>query len=444
MNSLQHKHRDAGFKFRVFVGASLLAISGSQAAAESYETETVLFDASQMLDEALLIGPNHTVDGTVVNQGYLNHYQIETPFGAFTVSGDAQVPEMIQEINAIAALQQMSRTGVLAQSALDAVQQPVDTVRNIATNPAETVRGIPAGLGRLFSRSKDIARDVSTQVAEVANNDDSEVSSLSTDEVTQAGTDLAMNFIGVGSAQRELASELKVDPYSSNAVLQSELAELATYAAAGSFGANLVMPSIPGLGVVSNVNDLVWSMSSRDLKLLNQKTLTEMGVAEADVERFFANAFYTPTDQTRLVSWLEALTDVDGRAAIVNKAATATSRDEALLYVRMTSMLAAYHTTRAPIANIVPTDRILQLATTQDGTMLLPVPVDYINWRESTAEAASEFMNLSSVRGGTSGGEIWIEGRASDQARRELTSLGWSVFEHAFDQLAPADQGTSE
>jgi hypothetical protein len=346
---------------------------------------------------------------------------------------------MIQEINAIAALQQMSKTGVLAQSALEAVQQPVETVTNIATNPAETVRGIPAGLGRLFGRSKDIAKDVSNQVSDTVHNDDSEGSGLSTEEVTQAGTDMAMSYIGVGSAQRELASQLKVDPYSTNAVLQAELSEIATYAAAGSFGVSLVMPSIPGLGVVSNVNDLVWSMSSRDLKLLNQKTLMEMGVTEADVERFFANAFYTPTDQTRLVSWLEALTDVDGRAAIVDRAAAATSRDEALLYVRMTSMLAAYHRTRAPIRSIASTDRILQLAATRDGTMLLVVPVDYINWRESTAEAASEFLNLSSAQGGTTGGEVWIEGRASDQARRELTSLGWSVFEQAFDQLVPTD-----
>jgi hypothetical protein len=284
-----------------------------------------------------------------------------------------------------------------------------------------------------------MAEAVSTQVAETVKNDDSEGSGLSTDEVTQAGTDMAMNYVGVGSAQRKLASELKVDPYSTNAVLQSELSEIATYSAAGSFGVNLVMLSIPGLGLVSNVNDLVWNMSPRDLKLLNQKTLMEMGVAEADVERFFANPFYTPTDQTRLVSWLKALTDVDGRAVIVDIAAAATSRDEALLQVRVTSMLAAYHKTRAPIASIVPTGRILQLAATREGTILLLVPVDYINWRESTAEAASEFMNLSSVHGGASGSEMWIEGRASDQARRELTSLGWSVFEQAFDQLVPTD-----
>lgn len=440
MNNRLNKFSDAGRTFHVFICALLLTIGVNLSAAESYESETVVFDASQTLDEALLSGPNHTIDSTVVNQGYLNHYQIDSPFGAFAVSGDSRVPEMIQEINAIAALQQMSKTGELAQSALQAVRKPVDTVTNIATRPAETVRGIPAGLGHLFSRSKDIAKDVSTQVSETVGHNDSEGSGLSTDAVTQAGTAMAMNYMGVGSAQRKLANELKVDPYSTNAVLQSELSAMATYAAAGSFGVNLVMPSIPGLGVVSNVNDLVWNMSSRDLKLLNENTLMEMGVAEADVEQFFANSFYTPTDETHLVSWLQALTDVDGRAAIVGKAAAAASRDEALLYVRMASMLAAYHKTRAPIASIVPTDRILQLAATRDGTMLLLVPVDYINWRESTAEAASEFMNLSSVQARTQGAEIWIEGRASDQAHRELTSLGWSVFEEAFDQLeAPAD-----
>lgn len=110
----------------------------------------------------------------------------------------------------------------------------------------------------------------------------------------------------------------------------------------------------------------------------------------------------------------------------------------------MTAMLAAYHNTRAPIARVESTDRMLPLAVTQDGTLLLVVPVDYINWQKSTAEAASDFLNSSSLERGAAGREVWIDGRVSEQARLELSSLGWAVFETALTQLAtPADEAKS-
>lgn len=401
------------------------------AAAAGYEPEMPQFRAEQLLEAPLLKGPNHAIQEAVVNKGYMNQYRIETSFGVFPVSGDAYVAAAVHEIDAIVELRQMSKTGVVAKSASEAVQKPVETAKQFAENPEETIRGIPAGVGRLFSRAKDVGKDVAEKASEAsAEGNGGEGSG---DAMAEAGSDLARKYLGVSSAQRKLAEELQVDPYTTNEVLQTELADMAKYAAAGSVATKLVMPSIPGMGVISNVNDLVWTLSARDLKLRNQKSLAAMGVDDALVERFFDNPNYTPTDQTRIVAGLEALSGVSGRAIVVAKAAAAGTRDEALLFTRLVTMLTAYHQARAPIARIIQTERLLPLAATGTGTTVLAVPVDYINWRESTADAAVAFLKAG--KGTDQGGEIWVEGSVSDRARRELGGLGWSIHEAAFTKL---------
>ena len=245
----------------------------------------------------------------------------------------------------------------------------------------------------------------------------------------------AKSYFGIGSAHRKLAKELEVDPYSTNKVLQSELSSMANYAAAGSFGIKLVMPSIPGAGLVTNVQDLVWNLSARDLKLRNEKALAEMGADEALVERFMDNPHFTPTDQTRVVAGLEALGGADGRVIAVKNAAGAKTRQEALMFARLMGLYTGYHKGRSPIVKITDAGRILPLAHSKAGTAVLAVPVDYVSWTKRTGDSVTAFAKSAAKQPGDKKLELWVQGRISDTARKELGALGWAVFDQAFERL---------
>lgn len=74
-----------------------------------YESIPVL-SASKILPPELLTGPNHRVQERVTNDGFLNIYTIDSPFGQFKAVSTAMLRIRIQEINAIAALDKLKGT----------------------------------------------------------------------------------------------------------------------------------------------------------------------------------------------------------------------------------------------------------------------------------------------------------------------------------------------
>lgn len=416
--------------------AAVMLINGVcalAASAATFEPEVRKFRAADLQPARLLKGPNHQIQPEVVNKGYLNNYRISTPFGDFSAFSDSQVPILVQEINAIAELKKMSKSEVFAESAVDAAKKPIAAAQTLVEKPVETVKGIPAGVGRLFARTKDRLEEVSEK-AQKAEKADGE-SGSSADAVVAAGSDLAKSYFGVGSAQRKLARELKVDPYSTNKVLQQELGSMAKYAAAGSFGTKLILPSLPGQGLVKNVTDLVWNLSARDLRLRNEKSLLAMGADEAVVKRFIDNPYLTPTDQTRFVVALETLAGTRGREVPLERLAAIQTRAEALAQVRLVEMLVGYHKKRTKIAAIVDSGRNLPLAVSTKGAAIIAVPIDYLGWSEGTATAVKEFGELAGKHAAGGPRQVWLEGRASEQFRNELNKAGWQMTDLALQRL---------
>jgi hypothetical protein len=428
--SMYRKRRERYLAMTLFL---LISAPAVVTVAANYEPAIVRFQASKLLPAELLKGPNHEISAQVENKGFMNHYRITSPFGEFIAAGDAMAQMRVHEIKAIAKLKNMSKTGVLAQSAAEAAQKPVQAVQQLAEQPVETLKGVPAGIGRLFARTKETVEQTSEKVSAQKQSDGDEGST--TDAAVEAGTNLAQHYLGVSSAQRKLAREVSVDPYSTNPVLQQELGRLAKYAAAGSFGTKLLMPSIPGVGAVTGVRDLVWNLSPTDLRLQNEKALAEMGADEALIDRYIKNPHYTPSDQTRFVQGLVALKNAKHRPVAVTKAAAAQSRSEGLLFSRLAQLLAAYNKSRSPVTEIVETQRRLPLARARNGSALLAVPVDYLNWTAVTEQGAQAFFAVAGKQSADKKIEIWVEGQVSDRARQGLTKLGWTVHDRAFAQL---------
>jgi hypothetical protein len=108
-----------------------------------------------------------------------------------------------------------------------------------------------------------------------------------------------------------------------------------------------------------------------------------------------------------------------------------TSDAEAAVFIESTRMLVRLHA-QQPLAKILAGLR-LPTAETRDGRTVVVGSFDAVYWTEEVAGYESA---LRAALPPTSHGlEAWVSGSVSPAARDKLTSLGWTVHDHAEDAL---------
>jgi len=242
--------------------ATLLMLFGALAAADGVDFESPAgMEASAILDDELIKGAHHRVAEAVRSDGYLNYYTIMSDFGEFEAVSTAMLRTRVGEINALAELDDLSKTEVFAKAAADAGIKQLKTVKEFATKPVATVKGIPKGIGRMFKRYSRQAGEAvdATQEFVAGDDEDSEVGDGEAGDDSNVAVDLTESYLGVGKAQRNWARKLGTDPYSSNEVLQAAVKEVAWAERLGKFGMGFAgVPKIPGADIIGDVNEAVW------------------------------------------------------------------------------------------------------------------------------------------------------------------------------------------
>ena len=117
----------------------------------SYETEPVL-NAKDLATPDLLKGPHFTVDPKVPVKGFLERFTIRSTYGTFEANGLRMLPIRVNEVEAIAKLDDLSKTKEFADAAGRAIARPVTSTVNMIVHPVETITGFPDGVARLFDR----------------------------------------------------------------------------------------------------------------------------------------------------------------------------------------------------------------------------------------------------------------------------------------------------
>ena len=419
--------------FPVLLPAAVLALAaaGGPVAATDFEPPPVL-KASEVLPAAALKGEHHEVIEEVHNDGYMNRFRIASDFGRFEAHGAPMLAVRVQEIGALAELAELSKAKVFADSALTAITSQVTTVREFAERPAETVKGIGDGLGRMWKRAKRTAGEVKDDLQEAKKGQEAKKETGGEtggkqDQAAAAARSYAKKYFGSTAAERRWAEKLGVDPYTTNETLRKGIREVARVDAAGGFSVKLAgLPSIPGAGVIGSVNKLVWGKDPGELKELNTKQLAAMGADKALIGRFFDNPFFlSPSRQTRFVSALADLEGVADRAVAVELAAAVESEEGALYQLGTAVMLGWLHGGEAPLARLAPV-RVIPAALTADGRLAVAGPMDHTVWTEDLA-AAIERLDEIGTRLGAERREVWFRGEVSERCRRELEDRGWTV-----------------
>jgi hypothetical protein len=426
--------------------AALLAVCA--AADRPYEAPPVL-KAQDFLDASLLKGPHHHVEEDVASDGVFNTYTIVSDYGTFRVEGTSLAELRVHEISAIAQLKEVDKVAVAAGAIAGGVVDTGKGVVHVITNPVKTVAGIGNGVARLFGR---IGRGAKRTAEKMESEDSSrsEPDNLSDRSGAQkptkpsnAGTavaasgELAKDIIGVNFAMRSWAQKLRVDPYTRNPVLHSELRDVAQYDAGGRFSTKLVPLGAVGLalGATSSADELIWMKEPDELVTLNEKRLKAMGVKPADSRAFRLNGQYNLTRQVRLVTALDSLNGVSGRPEFVGRAAGALVDADAQFYTESALLSETFHRTQAPLTGIVANLPGACVLAEGDRFACL-FPLDYIAWTQGLAGHFDRITKRVETDFPKRSRELWLTGRASPRTATELQARGWTVREKSLNLLS--------
>jgi hypothetical protein len=347
---------------------------------------------------------------------------IDSEFGVFEADGNEMLLRRINEINAIARLKEISRTDQYKAALMKSAKAPVEAAKRIASDPMGTLESAPKGIMKFMSRAGESVKGLGKKSA----SDSHEGGRLE-------------QISGFSDTKRKLAISLGVDPYTSNAVLQHELNEIAKAAFAG--GATFSIATLPlggaaGVGLatteVSNSLDQVLrEKSPGDLKALNRKYLLGLGASEKEADRFFANGAFSPTAETAFILNLRALDGVANRRAFVKLAAeTSSTETDAIFCIQTAALMSKLHKGDVPLARIAMIGDF-PICFAKDGTIVVALQWDYAAWTPGAARFTDEVLKVQS--GEKKNLLVALSGQASPRLRQELETRGFAVH----DRLSP-------
>ena len=345
--------------------------------------------ASEILKPELLKGPHYVVRDPVPTASGMNQFTIDSDFGVFEADGNEMLLQRLKEIDAIARLQEVSRTDEFKKSLMAAAQSPLNSAKNIARDPAQAISNVPKGIMKFLGHAKETVENVGK-----GGNDDAGEGSRMKDA------------LGYSDKKRKIALQMGIDPYSTNTVLQKELDNVAWASWAGGFTFSVATFPISGpIGAAltvtnlnSTVEELLREKSPSELEQINRSTFRALGASASDTERILHGGAFTPTQATTFAVHLKALKGVANRGAFVKVAAQkSTTEADALFCVYTAALMNQIHQ-KTPIARIVMV-RDFPICVAKDGTIIVALQWDYAAWTSGAASFTDEVQKLAA--------EIW-------------------------------------
>lgn len=366
-------------------------------------------DANTVLDTNAK-GDTWTVAPAVRSDGFVRLFAVQTPYGDFQVNGQRRMDERIQELRALQALEKMSSAKVFVDAVGEAGLAPIRFGRDLILDPVETTGNLVSGIGNMFDKA----------VSEVEN------SGSSRDSFVES-------VVGIKKAMRELAFELKVDPYTDFTPLRDGLEDVARVMAAGDISVSAAISAIPGgAGIAvsatsraSNLANPIRDKSSAEITTIVETKLKALSVDEPAIDSFVRNTHYSPGDEYAIAEALEALNAANS-AAFVSRAAQADSTDVAK-FQRYRAELLAKHS--AKLGTLKEFYVVAEFALNRDasGGLVAAFPFDGLAWTDTVARSLTTISTEIATRGETRPPVFATTGKVSPIAEAELKKLGWKL-----------------
>jgi hypothetical protein len=275
-------------------------------------------------------------------------------------------------------------------------------------------------VGRLFDRIEL----GSERVYQAATAPDQSGSARAEDASKRVGM-ATITALGFEKERRDLAKSLGVDPYTTNPVLAEKLTNAAWVAFSGRMvvqtATSILVPYSMAMSAVTITNSSIYDTPAADLVNAATAIFTETGASKQQVQALVQNPQYSLTTLTELALATQRLQGVPGLDAVVMFGAAARTQDECRFVAGAMNMLARYHESVAPIAQVSAPGPIL--GRTANGTLVLAAPVDYVAWLERVG-AATRRPDLQAAEK-----VLFVSGRLTPLAQKELSKRGWKIFE---------------
>ena len=381
-----------------------------------------IVNVSQLLPSTALSGPGFSVQPQAPTNGAMGQYTIvgdqsvfRSDAGTYYVESLDLLKIRLSEVPAIAQLDSMSETGVFAREFASSAARPVTDAAQMVEHPMDSVQGLPGGVGELFQRVSLGGKEV---YSAATNSPGSGEAAAETGRAT-------MTALGYDQVRRDLARKLHVDPYTSNPILTKKLNKMAWVMFSARLTVDAAMMAVPASIVVSGVefsDDLVYQTPKADLIVLVQKKLRKMGLSQEEIAAFSSNTAIPLSLQVSGVRELETLGNIPGRRATAIALGDMMTEYQARFMVTSLHMLNQWSQQRSRVTKI-QVEGIL-VARDQNGTNVVPAPIDYLSWTSRTAGFATD-PNLLAMHNRV----VWIPSQMTPLAQKQLAVNGWQIKE---------------
>jgi hypothetical protein len=398
----------------------ILHLTATALPAQRFEKPPTL-PAEVLVPATLLSGDGFRVQKQVPTDGLMAHFTLQSEVGTFQANSIEMLKIRVAEIPAIIELTKTSKSKVFAQSVATNAVRPVKAAGQMVMHPVDTVKGIPAGVGRFFGR----VGLAGTKLKEAVTEPEEAPAGQKAGQFASTAGQTTRNIFGYEQERRELAKRLHVDPYTTNPVLSKQLDDFALTAFRAHVGVTTTMAIfIPGSTAITAtriVSTWVWDTPRADLIVRVEKILQHLNVPATTIKTFMGNPVFPLSVQTAFVTNLERLSGVPGTVNAVTLASTAQSEEQARFLTDSVGMLVRYNDTQTAIRRLIVRRAII--GQDRNGSVVVQAPVDYVSW----TELVSNFAHRSDLA--TSRRTIWLTGQLSPLARQNFRTLGWTVNE---------------
>ncbi len=394
--------------------AAVSLMPAAVSAADNYESATALH-AADLLPANVIKGPHYTIADKVRSDGFMLTYTVQSDYGTFTPTGDTALQKLLNELQVIAKLKEISQSEAFGNSVVEAAKSPFRFAGNLITDPVDTVSGVPEGVWAIFENASESVSET---------HDPSEDSS-------------SKQLLMVSSWKRDYCAKLGCDVYSSNKVLQEELNRIGWAAAVGGLTVSGATTVASGGAVMvfstartaDQLNEALRSQPPSRLRIMNEEKLKAMGIPQDLIQKFLDHPAYTPRHDTIMVDALSRLGGVKGRDRFLTLCLKAQDEVGANFFQNVAQIMVGYHTKVAKLKEITPMLGVTA-ATASNGHILVPLAWDYGVYTQAVAQRMDYAKKEFKKRGLGSTFDVWTTGRSTALLKQEAAKRGFQISEN--------------
>jgi hypothetical protein len=417
--------------------------------AESFESPQNI-SVKKFLPAELFNDRDFTISLLAKNDGYMNTYTIKSKYINTQVKGNFFLMKMISEIKAINFIEDNFPSDVVFDKAIrgtakkiitspiNATKKLINTVTDV-DKLADTASSVPTGIVNLFGYVGNAIGDIASagyQAGKEVIGSEQQSNNSQFDKHSEFVKEQALDFVGYNKSYREIAKLLKVDPYTENEYLRSELNRIASIESAVNI-AGMFSPSF-SISVVGSANSYLNYAEKvavyedpREIEKLNSQILNVLTTNSSDksfgesAKLFLSNSSYSPPMRKSIIDVVKELSEsgVTGHNHLILISAKAQSREEAQFYLDSISKISELNKKENGLDAIV-TEILLPSVINKKKKLIIPLPVDYLVWTKDVSKVFNGIKMKIYKKYDIKGSEVLISGQLTPKCEEELKNLG--------------------